>query len=191
VAARPLKGRPVPSRSAGSTGRAVNHRSADLSLICRVEARLCALPLSHVKETLRPLPVQPVAGAPPFVQGLAVIRGAPVPVVDAARLLGPALTGAGPGQDAAAAPDAKAAPGSARFVTVAAGDRDVALAVSGVLGVRTVPAASLQALPPLLHEAAAAEAVAAIGRLDEQLLLVLRAGRLLPPGDASWTGEAR
>ena len=135
--------------------------NADLSLICRVQTRLCALPLEHVVETLRPLPVEPVAGAPPFVLGLAVIRGAPLPVVDSARLLG--------------ADDARAG----RFVTVNAGNRRVALAVDCVLGVRAVAPESLHALPPLLHQADT-DVIAAIGLLDAELLLVLRSARLLP-----------
>jgi purine-binding chemotaxis protein CheW len=130
-------------------------------LICRVQTRLCALPLEHVIETLRPLPVEPVAGAPPFVLGLAVIRGAPLPVVDAARLLGAA--------------DAKAE----RFITVDAGNRRIALAVGRVLGVRAVAPESLHALPALLHEADT-DVIAAIGLLDAELLLVLRSARLLP-----------
>jgi len=133
---------------------------------------LCALPLGHVVETLRPLPVEPLAGAPAFVQGLCVIRGVPRPVVDAARLLGVQAPGALP---PALPPDRPAA----RFVTVWAGARQVALAVDAVLSVRTVPPDSLQALPPLLQEAGA-EAVAAVGRLDAELLLVLRSSRLLP-----------
>src|ERR1700730_16243911 len=135
--------------------------NADLSLICRVQTRLCALPLEHVVETLRPLPVEPVAGGPPFVLGLAVIRGAPLPVVDSARLLG--------------ADDARAG----RFVTVNAGNRRVALAVDCVLGVRAVAPESLHALPPLLHQADT-DVIAAIGLLDAELLLVLRSARLLP-----------
>ena len=135
--------------------------NADLSLICRVQTRLCALPLEHVVETLRPLPVERVPGAAPFVLGLAVIRGAPLPVVDSARLLG--------------ADDARAG----RFVTVNAGNRRVALAVDCVLGVRAVAPESLHALPPLLHQADT-DVIAAIGLLDAELLLVLRSARLLP-----------
>jgi purine-binding chemotaxis protein CheW len=146
----------------------VDHRNTDLSLICRVRTRLYALPLAHVVETLRPLPVEPLAGAPSFVPGLCVIRGVPRPVVDAARVLGgPALEA--PPTDRPAA----------RFVTVRAGAHQVALAVDAVLGVRAVPQDTLHDLPPLLHEAGA-EAVAAIGRLDAELLLVLRSSRLLP-----------
>lgn len=139
--------------------------STELSLICRVRARLCALPLQHVVEILRPLPVEPLAGAPPFVRGIAMLRGAPVPVVDAATLLG---ENRGPAQ---------------RYVTLAIGQRRVALAVGEVLGVRAVPAQSVQALPPLLQEAAA-DIVTAIGRLDADLLLMLGGMRLLP--DTLW-----
>lgn len=149
-------------------GRRVDPRNADLSLICRVRARLCALPLVHVVETLRPLPVEPLAGAPAFVRGLCVIRGVPRPVVDATGLLGAQAPG-----------DPPAGPPPARFVTVRTGAQQVALAVDAVLGVRTVPPESLQTLPPLLQDAGA-EAVAAIGRLDTELLLVLRSSRLLP-----------
>lgn len=142
-------------------------RGASLSLACRVQTRLIGLPLAQVIETMRPLPTEVVAGAPHFVRGLAMIRGAPVPVVDAARLLGV--------QDAP----------SERFVTLAVGLRRVALAVGSVLGVRAVAAESLHRLPPLLQDASA-DVVSAIGRLDAELLLVLNGARLLP--DEAWPG---
>jgi purine-binding chemotaxis protein CheW len=132
-----------------------------LLLVCRVETRLCALPLEHVVETLRALPIEPVADAPPFVLGLAVIRGEPLPVVDVGRLLG---------TDSAQAE---------RFVIVNAGGRRVALAVDHVAGVRAVAPESLVALPPLMHTAAS-DVIAAIGLLDAELLLVLQSTRFVP-----------
>jgi purine-binding chemotaxis protein CheW len=125
------------------------------------------MPLAHVVETMRPLPVEAVTGAPHFVRGLAVIRGVPVPVVDAAQLLGTQTNQAD------------------RFVTMTVGSRCVALAVDSVLGVRAIPADSLQAMPPLLQEAGA-DVVAAIGLLDAELLLVLNGGRLL--SEDVWAG---
>jgi purine-binding chemotaxis protein CheW len=142
-----------------------------LLLICRVAARLCALPVELVVETMRPLGVEPVAGAPPFVQGIARIRGALLPVVDAARLLG--------------MPEAHAG----RFVTVRVGLRCVALAVSSVLGLRSVAADALQAWPPLLRDAEAG-AVETIGLLDEDLLSVLAGAKVLPEVDWSPAGAA-
>lgn len=134
-------------------------------LLVRAGAVVCSLPLSFVVEAFRALPVQPIAGAPAFVRGLAVIRGAPLPVVDLAGLLGV------PGG------------GGARFVTLRTGERRVALAVDAVLGVRALDAATVAELPPLVR-AASREAIEAAGALDGELLLVLRAAHVVP--DEVW-----
>ena len=134
-------------------------------LVTRARGRLCALPLPHVIETMRPLPVTPLAGAPAFVRGLCVIRGEPLPVVDLAALL------------FGAADDRPT-----RFVTLRVGERRVALATGEVIGVRTLPASGAP-LPPLLS-AGGGDLVAALARLDDALLLVLSGARLLP--DAGW-----
>lgn len=131
------------------------------SLVCQVATRICALPLGAVIETMRPLPIEPLAGAPDFIAGMAIVRGEPVPVVDAARLLG-----AGAGRPR-------------RFVTLRGGPRPVALAVDAVLGVRTIAADRFVELPALAG-AAAGEVIAAIGALDARLLVVLEAARLVP-----------
>ena len=134
----------------------------DRALVCRVGGRLCAIPLQNVVETMRPLPAAPVADAPPFVLGLALIRGAPMPVVDLGSLLSGQLTSPG------------------RLVTIRLGDqRRVALAVDQVIGVRPIPSRALEPLPPLVN-AAAGEVVDAVGALDAELLLVLRETLLIP-----------
>jgi purine-binding chemotaxis protein CheW len=133
----------------------------DLALLCRVHRVLCALPVAQVIETLRPLPIEPLAGAPGFVCGLSLLRGVPVPVVDLGLLLGTEQVR------------------PTRFVALRSGARSVALAVGAVLGVRTLAGAGIRELPPLL-QAAAAEAVQALGKLDRELLLVLESGRLVP-----------
>jgi purine-binding chemotaxis protein CheW len=132
-----------------------------LWLVCRVGTRLCALSLIDVVETMRPLPVEPVAGAPEFVRGVSIIRGSSMPLVDAAHLLG--------------AEGATAR----RFVTLRSQGGMVALAVDEVLGVRVLPLDALRASPPLLSEARAG-VVRALGTLDQQLLVVLEAARLVP-----------
>jgi purine-binding chemotaxis protein CheW len=132
-----------------------------LSLVCRVHARLCAIPLASVIETLRPLPIEPLAGAPAFVCGVSIIRGEPLPVVDGGLLLG--------------AGQARAT----RLVTLRVGARAVALAVDAVLGVRSFERAELGELPPLLREAAA-DTVSTLANLDQELLMVLEGGRLVP-----------
>jgi purine-binding chemotaxis protein CheW len=130
-------------------------------LLCRIGAQPCALPLTHVVETMRPLPIRPVPGMPPFLAGLALVRGAPLPVVDAGALIGPGGTPA------------------ARFVTLQVGSRQVVLAVQEVIGIRAVPADPFHALPPLLG-GAQSEIVAAIGALDAEFLWLLDAARLVP-----------
>jgi purine-binding chemotaxis protein CheW len=134
------------------------------ALLCRAGDIICALPFEHVDETMRPLPVEPLAAAPSFVSGLSVIRGATVPVVS----LGVLLSGA------AALPT--------RFVTIKTGPRYVALAVDAVVGVRTFSAAGEQ-LPPLLQHVHA-DVIAAVGTLDSALMIVLRTARLVP--DQVW-----
>src|SRR4051812_10230531 len=89
-------------------------------LIFGVGRLLCALPLADVVETVRPLPVQPLAGAAAGLLGVAVIRGEAVPVVDAGRLLG----------------DPEAVP--SRFVPTATPRGTVAFATGEVVGVRAV-----------------------------------------------------
>jgi chemotaxis signal transduction protein len=53
------------------------------------------------------------------------------------------------------------------------------LAVDAVLGVIDIPPGSVHALPPLF-QSAGLDAIAAIGVLDVELLLVLRDTRLVP-----------
>jgi purine-binding chemotaxis protein CheW len=134
-------------------------------LVCRARTRLCALPLRYVVETMRPLSVVPLAGAAEFVSGMSLIRGTPTPVVDLGVLLLPLEPGM-----------------TTRFVTLRLGQRTVALAVEDVLAVRDLPE-TLASLPPLLGDASAVS-VSALGRLDEELLLVLEATRLVP--DSVW-----
>jgi purine-binding chemotaxis protein CheW len=142
---------------------------ASRSLVVRVQTRVCAVPLMHVVETMRPLRVESISGVPSFVRGVSIIRGVPTPVVDLGAVLG--------------------APGGTteRIVTLRLGDRQVALSVDAVLGVRDVDLSAIQELPPLLR-GASKHVVEAIGTLDEQFLMVLRAGWELP--DEVWQALA-
>lgn len=145
--------------------------ASELWLLVRASGQLCALPLEHVDETMRPQPVRTVAGVAPFVRGVAVIRGVPVPVVDAASALG----------QAAASSTTK------RFVALKTGERRLALAVDEVVDVRRIAPGLLANVPPLLA-AASEQVLAAIGTLDSELLMVLRSGKLVP--DATWAAIA-
>jgi len=137
------------------------HERRKPSLLCRVGDFLCALPLEHVEEAMRPMAVEAIAGVPSFVRGLAVVRGVPIPVVDAGSLFSGVASHA------------------TRFVTVKTGSRRIALAVDAVVGVVEIPPGSLEALP-LLFQDSTLDMIAAIGTLDTDLLLVLQSARLIP-----------
>lgn len=130
----------------------------------------CALPLSGVIETLRPLPLQPLATAPGFVMGACVIRGEALPVVDLAQVLG-VVAGTSP----------------AGFVVARAGTHKVALAVDAITGIEHVMADTLDSVPPLLA-GARSEAIAALATLDSEFLVVLESARIVP--DEVWAGLA-
>lgn len=137
-------------------------------LIVKARGRACALPLTEVVETMRPLPVEPLPDMPGFVLGLAVIRGLPTPVLDLGALMG-------------APPQPIVEPHKGdRFITVRSGDRDIALAVDGVFGVHRLDLRELRNLPALLRDSLP-EYIQVLGALDRELLTVLHAGKLLSP----------
>lgn len=145
----------------------VYERPAGPSLVFRTKELFCALPLASVAEIMRPLRVKALEGMPPFVKGISTIRGAPVPVVDTGSLL----------DGGESFPK--------RLIALKIADRRVALAVDEVLGVRALPAETMQDLPQLLQEAGG-DVVEAIGAFDAELLLVLRGARIVP--DSVWAG---
>lgn len=109
---------------------------------------------------MRVLPLEPIASAPPYVRGLALIRGEALPVVDAATLL-----------------EEREEP--TRFITLRVGERRVALAVGAVEGIRDLTEAQVQAPPPLLSET---QALQNLGVLDRELLVILETVTLLGEG---------
>jgi purine-binding chemotaxis protein CheW len=129
-------------------------------LVFTVGPRTCALPTRHVTETLRPVPVRPAADAPPFVTGIGMLRGSPAPIVDAGILLGEGPITA------------------TRLLSLRTDDgRAIGLLATEVLGVRAAATIVDAGLPPLLDGQQGP--VATLARLDQQLLTVLSAGRLL------------
>jgi len=135
-------------------------RGAPLTwLLCRAGSHHFALPMQHVVETMRMLPIEKVAGCPPIVCGLSVIRGAPTPVIDAALLFD-----GEPGQ-------------CERLVTVRTGKRTIALATQAVVGVWEMADDELDDLPPLLSDV---EAIGGLATLDQHLVFLLRAARIIP-----------
>ncbi len=140
--------------------------TSNLFLICRSDPRLCALPLGNIVETMRSLPIKPMPDMPPFLLGVAIIRGDVVPVVDVASLLGATMHSH-----------------RSRFVTLKIGERSVAFAVDDVIGVRKLDNEIKANIPPLL-DTADAGMIEAMTTLDAELLLVLQGAHLIP--DSIW-----
>lgn len=130
-------------------------------LLVRSRNQRFALPIGSVVEVMRPLPLEPLEGAPAFVCGLSIVRGAPVPVLDLDRLFDAPVAEKG------------------RLVILRVGERLVGLAVSEVLDLREFSDAELRPMPPLLSEAFSGY-VAQLGQLDGALCMVLESARLLP-----------
>src|SRR5258708_5158696 len=137
-------------------------RDSNLTLAIRVGARICAVPISDVVEILRPLPIEVWSGAQHGVRGLSVIRGAPVPVVDLGTLLGASSNCV-----------------RTRFVAIRVGERQVALAVEAVLGIREFTPAVRTQMPPLLSDVCT-ELVEAVGAFGSELFMVLKASGIVP-----------
>lgn len=131
-------------------------------LLVRVPFAVCALPVSEVIETMRPLPISPLSNVPDFIYGIAVIRGIPTPVIDLGALF-----------------QAEERTLSRRFVTVRCGGRAVALAVQSVIGVAGLDSLNFTNMPSLL-KTARTDVIEAIGSLDAELLVMLQTTTLVP-----------
>lgn len=128
-------------------------------LVCMIGSHRFALPTAEVVETMRPLPVETVMGAPPLVRGLSVIRGVPAIVIDSALLFGETAESCG------------------RLVTARAGDRTVAFTADAVLGLEVIAQSELERMPPLIG---ADDAIAAMASRDPGLVFLLNTARIVP-----------
>jgi chemotaxis signal transduction protein len=138
------------------------------ALVFRAGAHMAALPVGHVTEVMRPLSVEVLAGVPPYVCGICVVRGRPVPVVDLSAVLG---------DDQPV--HATSGPRTRRFVGVRAGTQAAVLAVDQVLGVRDLPLDQLYDLSSV-----AGPVCSSVGAVGDEPLLLLSVGRVVP--DAMW-----
>ncbi len=130
-------------------------------LIATSGSLTCAVPIAHVVETLRPLPVEPLGRGPDYVLGIAVIRGEPTVVLDMARLF------------------STEGVVSTRYVVVRCGARKAALAFERVLGIRAIAPQTFGELPPLARSVRA-DVIQSLGVVDKGLVVVLEAATLYP-----------
>lgn len=139
-------------------------------LVFRASRLLCALHLDEVVETMRPLAVQPLAGTPPFVRGITIMRGVPAPVIDVAAALA--------GTEAPVH----------RFVAVRTDRGPIAFATGEVLGIRPVTDVDTERQHSSLLGVTPTRLVAAVATLDTEPLFLLQSMRLVP--DEVWAAAA-
>jgi purine-binding chemotaxis protein CheW len=157
----------MPAAAGGGTGTPAAHAipvasgSSQKQLVFRAGTCLCALPLDRVNEIMRVLPIKLISDVPPYVAGVCIMRGAPVPVVDVGLLVGSRATD------------------FQRLISVRTDGRTIALAVERIHGISGFDARQFDRLPPLLRDAGA-DVISAIGTLDAELLLLLRVARIVP-----------
>jgi purine-binding chemotaxis protein CheW len=149
--------------------RPVDGPAEPASLVFRAGSLRCALRLDEVIETMRPLPTRPLAGTPPFVLGISVLRGVPTPVIDVARLLD--------GGDAEVS----------RFIAVRTERGPTAFAIGDVLGIRS-NVGDTGAQHPAVLASAPNRLVAGIGTVDAEPLLLLQSMRVV--SDDVWAAAA-
>ncbi|WP_203820947.1 chemotaxis protein CheW [Paractinoplanes ferrugineus] len=138
------------------------------ALVFRAGPLLCALRLEEVIETMRPLETQPLAGTPPFVLGISVLRGVPTPVIDVGRLL-------------------RGDQGEAeRYVAVRTERGAVALATGEIIGIRSVDTTT--GAHPALLGGRSSRLVAGVGTVGAEPLLLLQSMRAVP--DDVWEAAA-
>ena len=125
-------------------------------LLVHARGQACALPLGDVIETMRPLPIAPLAELPTYILGISVVRGRPTPVIDLGLLFGSTVSRP-----------------PTRFVTVHAGPRRVALAVDDVRGIEVIKIDRAEAAP------GGGAALESLAMHDGSPLLVVRTARLL------------
>lgn len=139
-------------------------------LLVRAAGQLCAVPLAPISEVLRMPAIRPIAGAPATVRGLAILRGAPTPVIDLGILLG-------------------GAPASERLVALRLGARAAAVSVDAVIGVRMLDGWLVQDLPALVRNLEG-DLIERIAVADAELLLLLQTACLVPEAVWQIVGES-
>ncbi|MGC8838483.1 MAG: chemotaxis protein CheW [Anaerolineae bacterium] len=133
-----------------------------------------AVPVAQVEYVERLETLTPVPGAPPFLRGVASLRGQVVPIVDLAERLGLGHRPLGP---------------RARVLVVREEEQVVGMAVDDVQRVVYVQEDAVQPPPPVVARVSA-RFLAGVARLQDDVVLVLNLQQVLTPEEAEAVREA-
>ncbi|MFK7894289.1 MAG: chemotaxis protein CheW [Myxococcota bacterium] len=134
-----------------------------------------ALPVENVREIVRIMEVTPLPNAPALIEGVIDLRGAVVPVIDLAKMLG-----RGVGDSAM----------SARIVVLDVAELTFGLWVSGATDVLTLGRADLEAVPALATQSGYAVVRHVVRRPERAPVMVLSIENLIAAVQRSETGSA-
>lgn len=134
-------------------------------LVFRLNTVVCAIPLKHVSEVMRPLPLDKFASLPHFYAGVSVIRGIPTPVLDLKKTLG--------------VDDEETPSRRERFVLVDSEKQKIACLVDEVLGIEDIDPQFITKTLGFFQKANR-DLITGMGTLDQKLLLVLESLVTLP-----------
>lgn len=144
-------------------------------VLFRVAETAMAVPVAQVEYVERLGALMPVPGAPPFLRGVASLRGQVVPIVDLAERLGLGHHPLGP---------------RARVLVVREEGQVVGMAVDDVLRVLYVPEDTVHPPPPVVARVSA-RFLAGVAHLQGDVVLVLNLQRVLTPEEAEAVRGAR
>ncbi len=143
-------------------------------VVFRIDREEFAVPIGQVREVVRVGDITRVPHAPPHIRGVMNLRGRILPVLELRTRLGI---------------DAAEVTGSSRVVVVDVGRRAIGLLVDSV-GMVTRVGESKATAPPEEVRSAAGEAVTAVARVGDRLLLLLDLERVFRNGHNSLTEMA-
>jgi purine-binding chemotaxis protein CheW len=134
----------------------------------RVGQETFGVPIGAVQEILRPLPVTPVPGAPPHIEGVINLRGRIISIMDLRKRCG-----------------APAEPNRRNRIVVAESDgRRIGLMVDSASEVLRIPEASIEP-PASLFGDAPAGYVTGVAKLANRLVILVDIALLLAGGGAA------
>lgn len=153
----------APAEPVKPAAPAAPHASEQRFVLFRLGQQDFAVPLEHVLEISRPLPITPVPNTPDWLLGVANVRGDIISMVDLTTFFG------------LGSPEQSS---RGRLIVARAADLVVGLIVAEVAGIRPVPRAATT-LPSALLEGRVATYLQGVAPLGERLISLLDLERLL------------
>jgi purine-binding chemotaxis protein CheW len=144
-------------------------------VIFRLAGEEFGLDIAQVREIIRMQAITPMPKAPEFIEGVINLRGAIIAVMDLAKRFG--------------LPEAKRTEKS-RIVVSEVKENTVGLIVDEVPEVLRIAEENIEATPEMIESQVHAEFIKGVGKLEDRLIILLDAERILSREEARQVSEA-